>query len=84
MVVKASGSVLTTEGFDDNRRSKLFPALPLISGGLMEAKLDVGDTVFVPEDLRGFQNLQMTKDITTIIANSATALGVIGLLATRL
>jgi protein involved in polysaccharide export with SLBB domain len=84
MVIKADGSVLTRQGFDDSRRSKLFPALPLISGGLMEAKLDAGDTVFVAEDLRGFENIQMAKDITTIVANSATALGVIGLLATRL
>jgi len=84
MVIKADGSVLTKDGFDDSRRSKLFPALPLISGGLMEAKLDVGDTVFVPENLKGFQNIQMAKDITTIVANSATALGVLGLLATKL
>jgi hypothetical protein len=50
----------------------------------MGAKLDVGDTVYVPVDLKGLQNLQETKDITTIIANSATALGVLGLLATNL
>jgi protein involved in polysaccharide export with SLBB domain len=84
LVVKADGSVLTSEGFDQSRRSRLFPALPLISGGLLEAKLDVGDTVFVPEDLTGFQNIQMTKDITQIIANSAQGLAVIGLLATKL
>jgi len=62
----------------------LFPVLPLISGGLMEAKLDVGDTVYVPENLTRFQDLQMTKDITTIIANSAQGLAVIGLLASQL
>jgi polysaccharide biosynthesis/export protein len=84
MVIKADGSVLTTEGFDSSRRSKLFPALPLISGGLMDAKLDVGDTVYVPENLRGFENIQMAKDITSIIANSAQGLAVIALLATRL
>ena len=43
MVIKADGSVLTTEGFDGNRKSELFPALPLISGGLMSARLDVGE-----------------------------------------
>jgi len=84
MVIRADGSVLTTDGFNDSRRSRLFPALPLISGGLMSTKLDVGDTVFVPEDLKGFQNIQMTKDITTIVAQSAQALAVIGLLATKL
>ncbi len=84
LVIKADGSVLTTDGYDQSRRSKLFPALPLISGGLMEAKLDVGDTVFVPEDLTSIQDLQKTKDITTIIANSAQGLAVIGLLATQL
>jgi len=84
MVIRADGSVLTTDGFNDSRRSRLFPALPLISGGLMSTKLEVGDTVFVPEDLKGFQNIQMTKDITTIVASSAQALAVIGLLATKL
>jgi polysaccharide export outer membrane protein len=84
MVIKADGSVLTVDGFSQSRRTRLFPALPLISDGLMGAKLDVGDTVYVPVDLKGLQNLQETKDITTIIANSATALGVLGLLATNL
>jgi len=81
MVIKADGSIRTNEGFDGNRRSRLFPALPLISGGLIADKLDVGDTVFVPEDLTGFQNIQMTKDVTQIIANIATGMATVGLLA---
>ena len=81
MVIQADGSVLTTEGFEGNRKSELFPALPLISGGLMSARLDVGDTVFVPEDLTSFQDIQMTKDVTTIIANAASGLATVGLLA---
>ena len=83
-VIKADGSVLTADGYNQSRRSRLFPALPLISGGLMEAKLDVGDTVFVPENLTSFQNIQEVKDITTIIAQSAQGLAIIGLLATQL
>jgi polysaccharide export outer membrane protein len=83
-VIKADGSVLTADGYDQSRRSALFPVLPLISGGLMSARLDVGDTVFVPENLTQFQDLQVTKDITTIIANSAQGLAVLALLATQL
>ncbi|GEM_PF-210625 len=83
-VIKADGSVVTAEGYDQSRRSALFPVLPLISGGLMSSKLDVGDTVYVPENLTRFQNLQETKDITTIIANSAQGLAVLALLATQL
>ena len=81
MVVKADGSVLTTQGYDGIRKSELFPALPLISGGLMSARLDVGDTIFVPEDLTSIQDIQTAKDITQIIANVATGLGTVGLLA---
>ncbi|HLI63605.1 MAG TPA: SLBB domain-containing protein [Terriglobales bacterium] len=84
IVIKADGSVLTADGYDQSRRSRLFPALPLISGGLMESKLEVGDTVFVPEDLSGFQNIQMTKDITQIVANSAQSIAMMALLATQL
>ncbi len=84
LVVKADGSVLAADGYAQSRRSTLFPALPLISGGLLEAKLEVGDTIFVPEDLTGFQNIQMAKDITTIVANTAITLGTLGLLASRL
>ena len=47
----------------------------------MSARLDVGDTVFVPEDLTSFQDIQMTKDVTTIIANAASGLATVGLLA---
>ena len=69
MVIKADGSVLTVDGFNQSRRTRLFPALPLISDGLIGANLDVGDTIYVPVNLKGYQNLQVAKDITTIIAN---------------
>ncbi len=81
MVIKADGSVLTTQGYDGLRKSEIFPALPLISGGLMSARLDVGDTIFVPEDLTSIQDIQTTKDITQIVANVATGLATVGLLA---
>jgi protein involved in polysaccharide export with SLBB domain len=84
LVIRADGSVLTSDGYEQSRRSRLFPALPLISGGLMEAKLEVGDTVFVPENLTAFQDVQMAKDVSTIIANSAITLATLGLLATKL
>ena len=66
------------------RRSQIFPALPLISGGLMEAYLEPGDTVFVPEKLVYVTPLQTTKDVTTILANAATGLAIVGLLATQI
>ena len=84
MVIKADGSVMTTDGIRQSRRTRLFPAMPLISDGILGAKLDVGDTVFVPVDLKGVQNLQVAKDVTTIVANTAMTLGVLGLLATHL
>jgi hypothetical protein len=62
----------------------LFPLLPAISGGLMGVEVERGDTIFVPETLRYIDKLQETKDITQIVANSATALAVIGILATSL
>jgi polysaccharide biosynthesis/export protein len=82
MVIKADGSVWTKDGFDD--RSRLFPMLPLVGGGLMGARLQPGDTVFVPVKLDNLQNLQVAKDVTQIISQSAMGLAVVGLLATKL
>jgi hypothetical protein len=82
MVIKADGSVLTKNGYNDEAR--LFPMLPLVGGGLMSARLQSGDTVFVPVRLDNLQNLQVTKDVTQIISQSAVSLAVIGLLATKL
>jgi protein involved in polysaccharide export with SLBB domain len=83
-VIKANGSILTDEGYKEMRKSQIFPALPLISGGLMEAYLEPGDTVFVPEKLVYVTPLQTTKDITTILANAAQGLAIVGLLATQI
>jgi hypothetical protein len=82
MVIKADGSVLTKNGYNDEAR--LFPMLPLVGGGLMSARLQPGDTVFVPVRLDNLQDLQVTKDVTQIISQSAVSLAVIGLLATKL
>jgi len=87
MVIKADGGVITEEGFKNSRQASLFPLLPLISGGLMSETLEAGDTVYVPESLANLQSAIRMKywtDITTIVTNSATTLGVIGLLATHL
>jgi hypothetical protein len=83
-VIKANGSIVTDQGYRDMRRSQIFPALPLISGGLMEGYLEPGDTIFVPERLVYVTPLQTTKDVTTILANAATGLAIIGLLAAQI
>jgi polysaccharide export outer membrane protein len=83
-VIKANGAILTDESYEAARKSQIFPALPLISGGLMDAYLDPGDTVFVPEKLIYVTGLQYTKDVTTIIANAAQGLAIIGLLAAQI
>jgi protein involved in polysaccharide export with SLBB domain len=83
-VIKADGSVLTDEGIRNSERSRIFPLLPVISGGLKGARLGPGDTIYVPEELDYVNKLQVTKDITTIIANSAMSLGMMGILATSL
>lgn len=87
MVIKVDGSVVTQAGFENSRQASLFPLLPLISGGLTSETLDPGDTVYVPESLTDIQSAIRMKywtDITTIVSNSATALAVVGLLATKL
>jgi protein involved in polysaccharide export with SLBB domain len=84
MVVKADGEVLTSQGFDDQRRNQMFPLLPLFAGGLQDARLGVGDTVYVPNKIPDFTRLQVTQSVTSIIAQSAQTLAVLGLLATSL
>lgn len=84
MVIKADGSVMTDEGIRASKESTTFPLLPVISGGLMSARLDPGDTVYVPEKLIYENKLAETTAITQIIANSASSLAVIGLLALAL
>ncbi|MGH7780944.1 MAG: SLBB domain-containing protein [Candidatus Binataceae bacterium] len=83
-VIKANGSIMTDKSYRDMERSKIFPLMPLVSGGLMDAYLDPGDTVFVPEQLVVISGLQYATDVTQIIANSAMGLAVMGILATSL
>ncbi len=84
MVVKADGSVMTDEGIKASKESTMFPLLPVISGGLMSARLDPGDTVYVPEKLIYENKMQTTATITQIIANAASSLAVIGILGSSL
>jgi protein involved in polysaccharide export with SLBB domain len=84
MVIQADGTVLTDDGLKHTGQGRLFPALPLISGGLMSIKLEAGDTVYVPEDLQSFVKLERQKDMWSIFAQAAQTLGIIGLLASRL
>jgi polysaccharide export outer membrane protein len=83
-IIKADGNVMTSEGYRDMQRSHVFPMLPLISGGLDSATLNAGDTVYVPYKIPDFTNLTITKDITQIIAQSAQAMAVVGILATNI
>lgn len=83
-VITANGSVLTDEGIKNSRKNALFPLLPAIGGGLMGTRLGPGDTVYVPEQLVYVSGLQYATDITQIIANSAMALAVFGILGTTI
>jgi len=84
MVIKADGSVMTDEGIKASKESTAFPLLPVISGGLMSARLDPGDTVYVPEKLVYENKTQETATIVQIIANAASSLAVIGILGASL
>lgn len=81
MVIRVDGSVLTENGFMQDRKSTIFPLLPLVSGGLMDARLGPGDTIYVPEKLVFVDNVEYLKDIAQIAANAAAALATVGLLA---
>jgi polysaccharide export outer membrane protein len=80
-VIKANGLILTRRGYDLSRRSQIFPFLPVISGGLMASRLQPGDTVYVPDKIVRSNKLEVARDVATIIGQSATALGMIGVLA---
>jgi polysaccharide export outer membrane protein len=84
MVVRANGSILTQKGIENTGKGYLFPLLPVVSGGLMAVHLQPGDTIFVPEKLFYADKLQVTKDVATIIGQSALGLGTLALLATSL
>jgi protein involved in polysaccharide export with SLBB domain len=83
-VVKADGAIITDAGYRDMRKAKMFPLLPAIGGGLQDAYLRPGDTIYVPEKLIYVSGLKYATDVTQIIANSATALAVIGILGSHL
>lgn len=83
-VIKADGSILTNESVLNSGKNRIFPLLPVISGGLMQSRLQPGDTVYVPEKLIYASPLRYAQDMTQIVANSATSLGVLALLATSL
>jgi protein involved in polysaccharide export with SLBB domain len=83
-VVKANGSLMTSESYEQDRKSTIFPALPLISGGLTEAYLQPGDTIFVPQKVIFMTPLQYAKDVSTVVANSIQGLAIVGLLATQI
>ncbi len=83
-VVKADGAIITDAGYRDMRKAKMFPLLPAIGGGLQDAYLNPGDTIYVPEKLIYISGLKYATDVTQIIANSATALAVIGILGSQL
>ncbi|MGB3552966.1 MAG: SLBB domain-containing protein [Candidatus Binatus sp.] len=84
MVIKADGSVMTEDGIKASKQSTMFPLLPVISGGLMTARLDPGDTVYVPEKLIYENKIAETATVTQIIANTVSSLAVIGILAASL
>jgi protein involved in polysaccharide export with SLBB domain len=84
LLVRANGEVLTDEGIRSTERNRTFPLLPVISGGLMEAQLQPGDTVYVPEQLVYVSGLQYATAVTQIVVNAATSLAVVGILASSL
>jgi hypothetical protein len=79
-VVQANG-VLTDDGVRQAGKNHYFPLLPSISGGLMVKRLGPGETIYVPEKLVHVQPLQCATDISQVVASSATAIAVVGLLA---
>lgn len=84
MVIKADGAVETDQGIRESKESTMFPLLPVISGGLMAAKVDPGDTVYVPEKLVYVNKLQVASSITQVIANSMMGIATLGILASTL
>jgi protein involved in polysaccharide export with SLBB domain len=83
-VIKADGSILTNESVLDSGKNRIFPLLPVISGGLMQNRLAPGDTIYVPEKLIYVSPIRYAQDMTQIVSNGMTSLGVLALLATNL
>jgi protein involved in polysaccharide export with SLBB domain len=83
-VVKANGAILSENGIRDSGKNRIFPLLPLVSGGLMQAHLAPGDTVYVPVNFVFVNPLQRTMAITQIVANTAQGIAYAALLGTLL
>ncbi len=83
-VIRANGAILTEEGVRLENHKRMFPLLSVMSAGLMETRLQSGDTIYVPEQLIYVSSLQYAKDITQIIANSMQSLAIVGILASNL
>lgn len=83
-VVKANGAIVSTNGFREAARNRMFPLLPMVSGGLIYSHLEPGDTIYVPANFLFVNPLQRTLDITQIIANSAQGIAYAALLGTLL
>jgi protein involved in polysaccharide export with SLBB domain len=83
-VVKANGAIVSESGYEDSHKGRIFPLLPLVSGGLMNAHLGPGDTIYVPPQFLFINPIQRTLDVTQIIANSAEGIAYAALLGTLL
>ncbi|MGH8012172.1 MAG: SLBB domain-containing protein [Candidatus Binataceae bacterium] len=83
-VVKVNGAIVSLNGYKDMGRNRIFPLLPVVSGGLMSAHLDPGDSIYVPAKLLFVNPIQQTLDVTQLIANSAEGITYAALLGTLL
>jgi hypothetical protein len=80
-VVKADGSILTEEGIKNDSRGRMFPLLPVISGGLMSRHLEPGDTIFVPEKLVYADKMKLYGNLGQIFASTAQSVAIFALAA---
>lgn len=83
-VVKANGEIVSEEGFKHSNKNRIFPLLPLTSGGLMATRLEPGDTIYIPAKVLYIDPIKKTLDVTQIVANSAQAIAYAALLGTLL
>ncbi|MGH7878063.1 MAG: hypothetical protein ACREQD_01050, partial [Candidatus Binataceae bacterium] len=81
-IVKVNGEILSEEGIKDTNKNRIFPLLPLTSGGLLTTRLEPGDTIYVPAKILYIDPIKKTLDVTQIIANSAQAIAYAALLGT--
>ena len=84
MVVKADGSSMTQQGYKHNGKQGIFPLLPVVSGGFNSIHLEPGDTVYVPDKVIFVDNLEVAKDVATMLGQTALGLGTLALFATSL